>query len=149
MLLAILGGGCWGAIPGLLKSYCNVNEVISGIMLNWIVLYLTNKLLTSGQGGRPALYLSAGRTPMPGLPPSLGRGALFNDNQYVGLALPLSIVIAVWCGWCWMKTASAMSSGHWQQQERRQVLRHGGKAQHHPDPGHLRCWLAWARPCST
>jgi|GEM_PF-27715 len=47
MLLAMLGGMVLGAISGLLKSYCNVNEVISGIMLNWIVLYLTNMLLTN------------------------------------------------------------------------------------------------------
>ena len=47
MLLAMVGGGLLGAISGLLKSYCNVNEVISGIMLNWIVLYLTNMLLTN------------------------------------------------------------------------------------------------------
>ena len=37
MLLAMLGGAVLGGISGLLKSYCNVNEVISGIMLNWIV----------------------------------------------------------------------------------------------------------------
>ena len=47
MLLAICGGAILGGISGLLKSYCNVNEVISGIMLNWIVLYLTNMLLTT------------------------------------------------------------------------------------------------------
>ena len=47
MLLAICGGAILGSISGLLKSYCNVNEVISGIMLNWIVLYLTNMLLTT------------------------------------------------------------------------------------------------------
>ena len=46
MLLAVAGGAVLGAIVGLLKSYCNVNEVISGIMLNWITLYLTNMLLT-------------------------------------------------------------------------------------------------------
>ena len=34
MLLAMAGGALLGAISGLLKSYCNVNEVISGIMLN-------------------------------------------------------------------------------------------------------------------
>ena len=36
MLFAILVGALWGTIPGLLKAYCNVNVVISGIMLNWI-----------------------------------------------------------------------------------------------------------------
>ena len=35
-----------GAISGALKAYCNVNEVISCIMLNWISLYLVNTLLS-------------------------------------------------------------------------------------------------------
>ena len=34
MIMAMLGGALLGVISGLLKSYCNVNEVISGIMLN-------------------------------------------------------------------------------------------------------------------
>ena len=47
MLLAIVAGAALGAIVGFLKSSLNVNEVISGIMLNWIGLYLTNMLLTT------------------------------------------------------------------------------------------------------
>ena len=39
-ILAFLGGvlvgGLWGAIPGLLKSLLNINEVIACIMTNWI-----------------------------------------------------------------------------------------------------------------
>ena len=46
MLFAILAGALLGAVTGALKAYCNVNEVISGIMLNWIALYTTNTLLT-------------------------------------------------------------------------------------------------------
>ncbi len=38
MLFAILAGALLGAVTGILKAYGNVNEVISGIMLNWIVL---------------------------------------------------------------------------------------------------------------
>ena len=95
MLLAIVGGGLLGAISGLLKSYCNVNEVISGIMLNWIVLYLTNMLLTNvKEVASPYTVVLADTNPSAVLP-SLGLGALFNDNKYVGLALPLSVVIAI------------------------------------------------------
>lgn len=39
-LLAFLGGmlagALWGAIPGILKAFLNINEVISCIMTNWI-----------------------------------------------------------------------------------------------------------------
>ena len=95
MLLAMLGGALLGAISGLLKSYCNVNEVISGIMLNWIVLYLTNMLLTNvKEVASPYTVVLADTNPSAVLP-SLGLGALFNDNKYVGLALPLSVVIAI------------------------------------------------------
>ena len=95
MLLAMLGGMVLGAISGLLKSYCNVNEVISGIMLNWIVLYLTNMLLTNvKEDTSPYTYVLAHKNASAVLP-SLGLGALFNGNNYVGLALPLSILAAV------------------------------------------------------
>ena len=84
-----------GAISGLLKSYCNVNEVISGIMLNWIVLYLTNMLLTNvKEETSPYTFVLAHKNPSAVLP-TLGLGSLLNDNQYVGLALPLSILAAV------------------------------------------------------
>ena len=95
MLLAMVGGALLGAVSGLLKSYCNVNEVISGIMLNWIVLYLTNMLLTNvKEVASPYTVVLADTNPRAILP-SLGLGALFNDNKYVGLALPLSVVIAI------------------------------------------------------
>ena len=95
LLVAMVGGAVLGAISGVLKSYCNVNEVISGIMLNWIVLYLTNMLLTNvKEVASPYTVVLADTNPSAVLP-SLGLGALFNDNKYVGLALPLSVVIAI------------------------------------------------------
>ena len=95
MLLAMLGGALLGAISGLLKSYCNVNEVISGIMLNWIVLYLTNMLLTQVKEDTSPYTFVPSHKNASAILPSLGLGSLFNGNQYVGLALPLSIIIAI------------------------------------------------------
>ena len=95
MLLAMLGGALLGAISGLLKCYCNVNEVISGIMLNWIVLYLTNMLLTQVKEDTSPYTFVLSHKNASAILPSLGLGSLFNGNQYVGLALPLSIVIAI------------------------------------------------------
>ena len=95
MLLAMLGGALLGAISGLLKSYCNVNEVISGIMLNWIVLYLTNMLLTQVKEDTSPYTFVLSHKNASAILPSLGLGSLFNGNQYVGLALPLSVLIAV------------------------------------------------------
>ena len=95
MLLAMLGGAVLGTISGLLKSYCNVNEVISGIMINWITLYLTNMLLTKvKEDTSPYTYVLQHNNPSAVLP-SLGLGRFFNTNQYVGLAIPLAVLIAI------------------------------------------------------
>ena len=80
---------------GLLKSYCNVNEVISGIMLNWIVLYLTNMLLTTVKEDASPYTKVLAHINESAVLPSLGLGALFNNNQYVGLAIPLSVLMAI------------------------------------------------------
>ena len=95
MLLAMLGGAVLGTISVLLKSYCNVNEVISGIMINWITLYLTNMLLTKvKEDTSPYTYVLQHNNPSAVLP-SLGLGRFFNNNQYVGLAIPLAVLIAI------------------------------------------------------
>ena len=95
MLLAVVVGGLMGAIVGLLKSYCNVNEVISGIMLNWIGLYTANMLLTSVKEPTSPYTLHVTSEAPQALLPSLGLGKLFADNQYVTIAVPLSIIIAI------------------------------------------------------
>ncbi len=43
---AALAGALWGSIPGLLKAFCNVNEVIACIMTNYIGMYLVNFLVS-------------------------------------------------------------------------------------------------------
>lgn len=42
VLMAMVFGAIWGTIPALLKVFCHVNEVISGIMLNWVGLFFVN-----------------------------------------------------------------------------------------------------------
>ena len=95
LILAMAAGAALGAVAGLLKTKCNVNIVISGIMLNWIILYLTNLVLgtvksptspyTKGlQGTNPAALL-----------PSLGLGKLFNNEKSVTIAIPLAVIVAV------------------------------------------------------
>lgn len=36
----MLAGAAWGAIPGLLKAFLNINEVLASIMTNWIAANL-------------------------------------------------------------------------------------------------------------
>ncbi|MGZ0229324.1 MAG: ABC transporter permease [Acidimicrobiales bacterium] len=44
-LAGLVGGGIWGAIPGALKAYASVNEILSTIMMNLIAIQLMNYLL--------------------------------------------------------------------------------------------------------
>ena len=61
LLAATLCGGIWGAVPGILKAYLNVNEVITCIMLNWIGLYGANTLMYQG-GKSPMYFLKQAKT---------------------------------------------------------------------------------------
>ena len=45
ILAGLIGGGIWGAIPGALKAYASVNEILSTIMLNIVAIQLMNYLL--------------------------------------------------------------------------------------------------------
>lgn len=46
MLAGFFGGAIWGGIPGALKAYFNVNEILSTIMMNAIAAQLMNFLLS-------------------------------------------------------------------------------------------------------
>lgn len=120
-LAAIVAGALWGAISGALKAFCNVNEVISSIMLNWIGLYLVNMLLGTVKDSKSPYtlkiveYQTAGGYLFNRMPadmkssaaivqtdagiyaklPSLGLDSFFGANSiYVTVAIPLAIVIA-------------------------------------------------------
>ena len=45
LLAGVIGGGFWGAIPGALKAYLGVNEILSTIMLNIVAIQVMNYLL--------------------------------------------------------------------------------------------------------
>ena len=107
MVAAVLAGALVGSASGALKAFRNVNEVISCIMLNWICLYLVNTLLSGVKNPTsPYTYsitkkmiMENGAAAVVEHPeavlPSLGINALFNNNKYVGLAIPLAILMAV------------------------------------------------------
>ncbi len=95
LLAAVAAGALLGSISGLLKAYCNVNEVISCIMLNWISLYLVNTVLSLVKEEASPYTLTLSSTNPGALLPSLGLGALFSKNKYVSIAIPLAVLAAV------------------------------------------------------
>lgn len=94
ILLAIVAGAVLATVTGLLKAYCNVNEVISGIMLNWISLYLVNMLLTNVKEPTSPYTKSVIGVNPDAIIPSLGLNKLFNNN-YVTIAIPIAVIVAV------------------------------------------------------
>ena len=97
MLAAMAAGALLGAFSGALKTYCNVNVVISGIMLNWIALYTTNMVLSMDGIKNPmSPYtmqlrgLNSG-----GMIPQMGLNTLFGNEKSVTIAIPLAIIMAI------------------------------------------------------
>ena len=95
LLIGMTAAALLGAIAGFLRTKCNVNIVISGIMLNWITLYLTNLILGKVKSPASPYTLNLMGNNPSSLLPSLGLGALFNNEKSVTIAIPLAIIIAV------------------------------------------------------
>lgn len=94
MLFAVVAGGVYGSLVGIFKAYFNVNEVISGIMFNWIGLYFTNMILSNVKDGASPYTLKLYAVNPDALIPSFGLEKLFNNNTYITIAVPLAIIIA-------------------------------------------------------
>ena len=95
LLIGMAAAGLLGAISGLLKTKCNVNVVISGIMLNWITLYLTNLILGKVKSPNSPYTLELRGSNPGALLPRLGLDKLFNNEKSVTIAIPLAVIIAV------------------------------------------------------
>ena len=95
LIAAMLAGALLGAISGLLKSYCNVNEVISCIMLNWISLYGTNLLLNNVKETASPYTFNLVNVNASALIPSMGLSKLFAGNRYVTIAIPIAVIVAI------------------------------------------------------
>ena len=95
LLIGMVAAAALGAIAGVLKTKCNVNVVISGIMLNWITLYLTNLVLGKVKSPSSPYTLGLMGTNSSAILPSLGLEKLFSNEKSVTIALPLAILVAV------------------------------------------------------
>ncbi len=93
VLAAVAAGAIWGCICGFFKAYCNVNEVIAGIMLNWIGLYLCNIVLglpVCMNKTKSETFNVQGSSLLPTFLKSL-----FGNNQYMTIAVPLTVIVAI------------------------------------------------------
>ena len=95
LVAALIAGGLFGVAVGFLKAYLNVNEVISGIMLNWIGLYTVNMILSSVKESASPYTVSLEKTNAAAVLPALGLQKVFSNNKYVTIAIPLAVIIAI------------------------------------------------------
>ncbi len=95
MLAGCLAGALFAVIVGFLKAYCSVNEVIAGIMLNWISLYFTNMTLSKVKEVTSPYTYNLAVEAKSSLLPNMGLDKLFTNNQYVTIAVPLSVLCAI------------------------------------------------------
>lgn len=95
LVLAAVAGAVLGAASGALKAWCNVNEVISCIMLNWITLYLVNMGLAGVKESTSPYTQKLAAVNPGGALPTLGLDKLLGSNKFVGIAIPLSVLAAV------------------------------------------------------
>jgi simple sugar transport system permease protein len=97
MIVAMIASMLWAMITGALKAFFNVNEVISGIMLNWIALYITNGILSTNSIVWDSAHSEAFTisTTSNAYIPSIGLDKLFANNSIVGLGMILVLVVVV------------------------------------------------------
>ena len=95
LLLAMAAGALLGAISGLLNTLCNVNVVISGIMLNWITLYMTNLLLTEVKSLNSPFTKGLRGNNQAALLPDVGLKEFFGNEKSITIAIPLAIIVAI------------------------------------------------------
>ncbi len=107
LLMSFVFGAIYGMIPGLLKAKFNVNEVISGIMLNWISLFFVNYSFQTYLKGcvdvRQGMktYKIASFNPSAKLP-DLGLSSTFGN--YFSIAIFIAILLAIICWFILSKT---------------------------------------------
>ncbi len=89
LLLGMLGGAVWGGIPGALKAYFNVNEILSTVMMNAIAVQLMNFLLR-GPMIDPAQAKQASKIPQTA--PLLD---IFRLPRWAPTRLHLGVLIAI------------------------------------------------------
>ena len=95
MLGAFVAGGLFGAIAGVLKAFLNVNEVISGIMLNWIGLYLTSMIIKSNDKMWDSIKYETTAVYGDSLIPTWGLDKLFNDYKYITIGIFIALFVAI------------------------------------------------------
>jgi len=101
LLVAMIGGGLWAAIPGILKAYFNVNEILSTIMMNQVsasllIVLLTGPLRDTSAEATAANIIQTGPIPEAAwLLPIVARSP-FNVGALLAVAFAAAVYFLLW-----------------------------------------------------
>lgn len=101
-LAGFVGGALWAAIPGLLKAWLNVNEIITTLMLNYVAIFWNNYFIYG-----PWSQRGFGLTPQfpknAWLPRLTDYSATFPAfrglTAHLGIVLALVLAVVLWVVW--------------------------------------------------
>lgn len=87
ILAGFIGGGIWGAIPGILKAKLGVSEIINTIMMNYIATYLVGYLLDVPLREPPGYYPQSAQIAETGWLPFILPGTRLHAGILIGIIL--------------------------------------------------------------
>lgn len=96
LLAGALAGAAWAAIPGLLKAYRGVNEVINTIMMNYVALFLFNYLLITFLKAPGPLPVSPEILPTAKLAQGLIAGSRLHGGILLALLAAAAVYVLLW-----------------------------------------------------
>ncbi len=102
ILVGIIAGAIWGAIPGFLKARTGAHEVINTIMMNYIAFRLTDHLLQGPMSRPDGLPITVEILPTAYLP------SLFPRPMRIHWGFFLALVVAFVVYWFLWKTTLGM-----------------------------------------
>ncbi|MFT4104442.1 MAG: ABC transporter permease [Lacrimispora sp.] len=90
-------GAFWGLVPGLLKAYFNVNEVIASIMMNYIGMYLVNWVVKSYKPLFNNLRNESRNVAATANIPKMGLDKIFPGSSVNGgILIAILVVLVIW-----------------------------------------------------
>jgi len=95
LLAAVIGGALWALLPGILKAFANVHEVIASIMMNYIGMYLVNYLVV--QTVFDKLRNQSLPVARSAIIPKMGLDSIFpRSNVNAGILIAIAVAIAIY-----------------------------------------------------
>lgn len=95
LLVGTLLGAVWGSIPGLLKAYRQVNEIVVGIMMNFIAILLISYFVQGPLALPNATYPQSYRIPETAMLPKIVAGTQLSSSFIIAIFVVLVVAIVL------------------------------------------------------